>query len=85
MTNTPSPSMDLKSLILLLSLAAVWGGSFFFAEIALREVPPLTITLHRVTWAVPILGFIVYLQGIAIPRSARIWGGYASSPDAVRV
>ncbi len=39
---------DFKSTIMLLLLAAVWGGSFFFGEVALREVPPLTITLHRV-------------------------------------
>ncbi|MCA8868029.1 MAG: DMT family transporter [Rhodobacteraceae bacterium] len=61
---------------MLLLLAAVWGGSFFFAEIALGEVPPLTITLHRVFWAVPILALIVRLKGIAIARSLRIWGAY---------
>lgn len=76
MTNNSAPSMDLKSTIMLLSLAAVWGGSFFFAEIALREVPPLTITLHRVIWAVPILALVVRLKGIAAPRSIRVWGAY---------
>ena len=76
MTNDSAPSMDLKSTIMLLLLAAVWGGSFFFAEIALREVPPLTITLHRVIWAVPILALIVCLKGIAVPRSMRVWGAY---------
>lgn len=68
--------MDLKSLIMLLMLASMWGGSFFFAEIALREVPPFTITLHRVIWAVPILALIVYLKGIAVPGSLRVWGAY---------
>jgi drug/metabolite transporter (DMT)-like permease len=76
MTNDSAPSMNLKSTIMLLLLAAVWGGSFFFAEIALREVPPLTITLHRVIWAVPILALIVRLKGIAVPRSLRVWGAY---------
>lgn len=76
MPNTAVPSMDLKSIVLLLSLAAVWGGLFFFAEIALREVPPLTITLHRVFWAVPILALVVGLKGISIPRSLRVWGAY---------
>ncbi len=61
---------------MLLLLAAVWGGSFFFAEIALREVPPLTITLHRVFWAVPILALIVRLRKIIVPRSNRVWGAY---------
>ena len=54
--STPQPplqTMGLKSAYLLLLLAAVWGGSFFFAEVALREVPPLTITLYRVMLAMP--------------------------------
>ncbi len=76
MTAITSPSLDLKSTIMLLVLAAVWGGSFFFAEVALSEIPPLTITLHRVFWAVPVLAVIVRLKGITIPRSKRIWGAY---------
>ncbi len=76
MTRTATPTLDLKASVMLLLLAAVWGGSFFFGEIALREVPPLTITLHRVVWAVPILALIVVFRGIAIPRSLRVWGAY---------
>ncbi|MDV7142349.1 DMT family transporter [Tropicimonas sp. TH_r6] len=76
MTTSPFPSMDLKATVMLLALAAVWGGSFFFAEVALREVPPLTITLQRVFWAVPILVVLVRIKGIAIPRAPRVWGAY---------
>lgn len=68
--------LDFVSVLLLLILAAVWGGSFFFAEIALREVPPLTIALHRVGWAALILGLVVRARGIAVPRAARVWGAY---------
>lgn len=50
--------------------------SFFLGEIALREVPPLTITLHRVAWALPILALIVLFKGISVPRSPKIWGAY---------
>lgn len=57
-------------------LAAIWGGSFFFAEIALRQVPPLTITLHRVVWALPLLALVVHMKGIALPRAPRVWGAY---------
>ena len=46
--------IDFVSAILLLGLATAWGGSFFFAEIAMKELPPLTVTLHRVFWAVPV-------------------------------
>lgn len=52
------------------------GGSFFFAEIALREVPPRTITLHRVFWVVPILALFVCVKGLSVPRSMRIWSAY---------
>jgi len=77
MTNTSTvQTMDLKAGLLLVLLAAVWGGSFFFAEIALRELPPLTITLHRVFWAVPLLALIVWLKGYRFPRSLRVWGAY---------
>jgi len=55
------------------ALATVWGGSFFFAEIALREVPPLTIALHRVLWAVPVLFVVVRLKHIAVPGSIKVW------------
>ena len=76
MAKIPTPILDFNSSIMLVLLAAVWGGSFFFGEVALREVPPLTITLHRVIWAVPILALIVLFKGIAVPRSLRIWGAY---------
>ncbi|MDA5095045.1 DMT family transporter [Aliiroseovarius sp. KMU-50] len=67
---------DLPAAVMLIALAAVWGGSFFFAEIALRELPPLTITLHRVIWAVPILLVILRIRQIPLPGAPRIWGAY---------
>lgn len=73
MTKSQTPMIDLTSGLLMLALATVWGGSFFFAEIALREVPPLTIALHRVFWAVPALFFVVWRQGVKIPRTLRPW------------
>ena len=76
MTQKQSPSIDLTSSLLLLGLATAWGGSFFFAEIALREVPPLTIALHRVFWAIPALFLVVWWQGIKIPRSIQAWVCY---------
>lgn len=76
MKNQTSPRITPVAALMLVALAAVWGGSFFFAEIALREVPPLTITLHRVFWAVPILFIVIRLMGLHLPRSPRIWGAY---------
>ncbi|MEP2031143.1 MAG: DMT family transporter [Paracoccaceae bacterium] len=76
MSQKTAPMIDLVSSLLLLALAAVWGGSFFFAAVALKEVQPLTVTLHRVIWAVPVLLIVVLLRGVRIPRSPRIWGAY---------
>lgn len=61
---------------MLLALALVWGGSFFFAEIALRELPPLTITLFRVGLAVPVLAVVARGLGLRWPRRPRIWLAY---------
>ena len=75
-TTDSTPPISLTSAVMLLVLALVWGGSFFFAELALREVPPLTITLFRVGLAVPVLAVVVRMQGLKMPRSLRIWWGF---------
>ena len=61
---------------MLLLLASVWGGSFVFAEVALRELPPMTITLHRVFWAVPVLSLVLKIRGYSLPRDGRVWTAY---------
>ena len=68
--------MDVTTWAMLLLLALVWGGSFFFAEIALRALSPVSITLHRVVWAVPVLWLVVRFKGYPLPRDPRIWGAY---------
>lgn len=73
---TPAPSITPAAGLMMAGLASVWGGSFFLTEIALQGVPPLTITLHRVVWALPVLFLVIRLRGIALPRSPRVWGAY---------
>lgn len=73
---TPQVSMTGTAWAMMLALAAVWGGSFFFVEIALTEERPLTIVLHRVVWAVPVLGAVLWWKGLALPREPRVWGAY---------
>jgi drug/metabolite transporter (DMT)-like permease len=51
----------------LLLLGAIWGGSFFFARVAVQVVPPLTLVLFRV--AVAALALHLYLLG----RDIRFW------------
>ena len=71
-----SPVVDLNAALLLLLLAAVWGGSFFFAEVALRELSPLVITFFRVSLSVPVLLAVVVLRGVPFTRSLRVWRAY---------
>jgi len=75
MNQNHAPTIDLTSGSLLLALATVWGGSFFFAEIALREVPPLTVALHRIFWAVPVLFLLSCGNAKNCPGQQRL--GYA--------
>lgn len=51
------------ALVLLLALGGVWGGSFFFAEIALREVSP-RFDLSIPVWSA-LLALSVFSTGIA--------------------
>ena len=43
--------MNTREWTLLTALAVLWGGSFFFAKVAVAEVPPLTLVLARVAIA----------------------------------
>ena len=53
---------------LLLLLSLVWGGSFFFVGVAVKELPPLTIVAARVTIAAALLWLTAPLTGLAPQR-----------------
>ena len=68
--------MGIKEWSLIVILSILWGGSFFFVGVAVKEMPPLTIVLCRVALASIILLVIVYLKGDKIPSSPGIWGAF---------
>lgn len=68
--------MSLKSFLMLCTLAAIWGGTFLLGALAIKALPPLTITLHRVFWAIPALALLLWLRRIPVARSPKIWGAY---------
>jgi hypothetical protein len=43
--------MGLRVWTWLLSLSVLWGGSFFFAKVAIGELGPLTVVFARVALA----------------------------------
>ncbi len=62
--------------LLLVALSVLWGGSFFFAKVALAELPPFTVVLARVALAALALLLIVLASGQRLPRSPRLWGAF---------
>ena len=58
---------------LLLVLSLLWGGSFLFNGILVRELPPFTIVTARVGLAALALWMIVRISGHAVPRRPDVW------------
>lgn len=61
---------------LLLALSVIWGGSFFFTGVAVKELPPFTIVVLRVGLAALILHFVVRATGQRMPGGSRIWAAF---------
>ena len=61
---------------MLIALALVWAGTFFFAAIAVVEIPPLTIAFLRVSGAALVLLLALYLMGILMPREGSVWAAF---------
>jgi drug/metabolite transporter (DMT)-like permease len=58
---------------LLLLLSVLWGGSFYFAKIAVPEIPPLTLALGRVGIAAAALIVVARLLAVPFPRDPVVW------------
>ena len=65
--------MNRREWAMLVTLSVLWGGSFFFAEIALESLPPLTIVTLRVGLAAITLWLVVLALKLPIPNSPPIW------------
>lgn len=62
-----SNSVDATTWILLLSLALLWGGSFIFVELALWDMPPLTIVALRVLLGAVMLHLVLRYKNLSFP------------------
>lgn len=68
--------MGLREWLLLGSLATLWGASFFFIEVAVRDLPVFTVVTARVGLAAIFLIIFVYMQGHRMPLSLSAWGEF---------
>jgi drug/metabolite transporter (DMT)-like permease len=79
-TRTQAPPADSRidgsDWALLVLLSVLWGGSFFFNGVILREVPPLTVVLLRVVLATLILLPLLPAAGISFPKGVSGWAPF---------
>lgn len=57
----------------MLVLAAIWGCSFLFISIGVRELHPAYLALGRVLAGALVLLIILLIKRESLPRSPRIW------------
>jgi drug/metabolite transporter (DMT)-like permease len=60
----------------LLSLSILWGGSFFFAKVAVTELPPLTVVFGRVAIAAFALNCALVGSGHGLFRRGTPWRNF---------
>lgn len=72
---TAGPSGASTRLVLsgFLLLAAVWGSSFLFIKVGLRELHPLYVTLGRVGLGAVTLLLVLVAVRDRLPRDPRLW------------
>ena len=66
--------MSRRHVLMLLALAAIWGSSFLFIEIALRDLAPSTLILLRMASGAVTLAAYIALSGRRFrPLAAYVW------------
>ncbi|MDF2368237.1 DMT family transporter, partial [Sneathiella sp.] len=68
--------MSSRAWVILLVLSFLWGGTFFFIELALEDFTPFTIVCLRVLIAALALFTYLKIKGEAIPRDLSLWGAF---------
>jgi len=66
-------TMDGQDWGFLILLSLLWGGAYFFAGVAVRELPPLTVVLIRVFLAAVALLPLFWYLGYSLPRGFKHW------------
>jgi drug/metabolite transporter (DMT)-like permease len=69
-------NMNAQEWAMLCALSLIWGGSFFFNSLGLREIPPLTLVLLRVAIGAAILVPAISLMGHRLPGRIAIWRAF---------
>ncbi|WP_230529943.1 DMT family transporter [Microvirga roseola] len=77
MTQSPvQKTMSASDWAMLITLSIVWGGSFLFIAVAVKELPPLTIVACRVALAALALQLVLRIMGVPLPRDRQAWAAF---------
>ncbi|WGF90719.1 DMT family transporter [Marinivivus vitaminiproducens] len=71
--------MSLADWLMLLALSGLWGGSFVFTGVAVKELPPLTIVALRVGLAALILAAALRVLRVRLPVDRQIWATFLAA------
>ncbi|MCU4181913.1 DMT family transporter [Bosea sp. BH3] len=70
---TPASTNRATELVLLLTLATLWGGSYSFIKVGVETIPPLTLIAARTLIAGLILLAVIRWRGLRMPRDRTAW------------
>ena len=70
----PNYTMNAREWSLLVLVSVIWGLSFFFIEIALRELGSFTVVVYRIGIAALLVTAICYFRGERLPLDRQAWG-----------
>jgi len=72
-TSSDTLSMGSVEWAMLFLLSLLWGGSFFFVGVAVRDLPTLTIVALRVGLAALVLWGVIATLRLPLPRNPHVW------------
>ncbi|MCC6534964.1 MAG: DMT family transporter [Burkholderiales bacterium] len=68
-----SPRRDSLDWLLLATLVAMWGSSYYFIEVALGSITPLTLVAFRIVLCALLLAGAMRALALPLPRDAATW------------
>lgn len=69
----------MKARVVFLLLCCIWGSTWLFIKLGLRDLPPVSFAAVRFVLASAVLFGVVFARRIALPRAAREWALIAAT------
>jgi drug/metabolite transporter (DMT)-like permease len=77
--SAPVPDTPPRSYVVpgFLALSAIWGASFLFIKVGVRELHPVYLTVGRLALGVVTMLILLVIMRDGLPRSLRVWAHMA--------